>query len=147
LLPEASAEAEPGVRQPNLAPLLDTIFLVMVVVLVALIQMAPVDLLPVILVRGTTAPREGRAPQRVEVVVRPDDLPRVDGRAVTVDEVAGVIERIRSQRPVDAVDLLADARVDYGRVADLLARLRRPGSPPVRLGVHRRGAAGRQDVE
>lgn len=124
-----------GGQQPNLAPLLDAIFLIIAVLLVALIQMTAVEGLPAWTLGGNDRPTTQEPTQRVEVVISGEGLPMVDGAPTAVENLAAAIDRIESAGTVDAVYLLANTEVSYGTVVEALMRLQRPGHPPVYLGV------------
>jgi len=125
----------PEMHKADLAPLLDTIFLVIAVLLVALLHMTPVEGIPANRrADGRAAPRHERQ-RRVEVVLPAEGRPRVEGRSVDAGQVLAALEDIESQRQIDAVYLLAHTEVRYGAVAELLTRLQRPDHPPVFLGV------------
>lgn len=134
LLIDAGGESSACV-QPNLAPMLDTVFLIIAVLLVAMIQMTAVKGLPTWTVGKNERAAERGQTQRVEVVLPRNGLPRVDGTPTAIENLASALDRAEARRAVDVVYLLAHTDVSYGRVVDALMRLQRPGHPPVHLGV------------
>lgn len=127
---EDSADA-----QANLAPLLDTIFLIIAVLLVALMNMTAVEGLPIRTLGRNDSVVSTEQTQRVEVVLSLEGSTSVDGMNTAAGDLVATLQEIQTQRHIDVVYLLAHSNVDYGRVADVLMRLQRPDNPPVFLGV------------
>lgn len=123
--------------EPNLAPMLDTIFLIMAVVLAVLVRMSPVEGLPIVGGKQGEHADSYELSQRVEVSLAADGLAQVNGEPVRPDQLVAAVNQVEQQMPVKAVYLLANADVPYGEVARTLALLQRPRHPPVFLGITR----------
>ncbi|MHC5109546.1 MAG: ExbD/TolR family protein [Planctomycetota bacterium] len=121
---------------PNLAPLLDTIFLVTSVLLVIFVELVPVSGLPISLASQNGAQEEHARTRRVEVYIGAGGSDcRVNGRPVPLTQMPRVVADVSRRQPTDAVYLLAQRDVSYGTVVEVLSSLRRDDLPPVMLGT------------
>ena len=110
---------------PNLTPVLDTIFLVLAVLLVVFVKLTPVEGLPAVLGPNGKPTGSYERSQRVEVMLLADGRLEVNGQDVPIDALTAAIDAQARRRAIDAVYVLAHIDVPYGAVAEVLAYLYR----------------------
>lgn len=125
---------------PNLAPMLDTIFLVMCVLLVVFVKLTPVEGLPISFNSSMGSMESHARTQRVEVVMTANGDCEVNGRPHACASIPEVLAPMWENNPVEAIYLLAHRDAAYGKVAELLGQLQQQAERPVYLGTARKAA-------
>ena len=125
----------------DLTPLLDTVFLLIVILMCTLIHMRVVDVIQVsrpVVTTGSSVPNERRV---LQVAVSEDGEVAVEGERVALE---GLASHLASRRAAsDACLISADREARHGRVTQVVVAARQAlGDKPLYFEVEHRPAAG-----
>lgn len=109
----------------EMLPLIDIIFLVLVVFIFAMLSMAVHRSLPVELPRSSTVTIDPQA--LLTITVRADHKIFVNKEPVSLDELSSLIREKAQIREDPGVALVADQNVSYQQLFEVLDRIRQSG--------------------
>jgi biopolymer transport protein ExbD len=115
----------------EMLPLIDIIFLVLVVFIFAMLSMAVHRSLPVELPRSSTVTIDPQV--RLTITVRADHKIFVNKEPVSLDELSSLIREKAQMEENPGVALVVDQNVSYRQLFDVLDRIRQSGVAQISL--------------
>lgn len=116
----------------NLTSMIDVLFIVLMFLLLTT-TFREFTFIPVQLPVSETAERDAReSRERIEILIEESGTLFLGERPITLDELDAVLRAVRD-KPQAEVVLTADARLDHGRVVEVMDHVRRAGI--YRLGI------------
>jgi biopolymer transport protein ExbD len=115
----------------EILPLIDIIFLVLVVFIFAMLSMAVHRSLPVELPRSSTVTIDPQV--RLTITVRADHKIFVNKEPVSLDELSSLIREKAQMEENPGVALVVDQNVSYRQLFDVLDRIRQSGVAQISL--------------
>ena len=106
----------------ELLPMIDVVFLLLVFFIYAMLSMVVHRGVPVELPMGSTTQLDKR--QYVSIALGADNAIHVEREAVTIEQVADTVARLRAERDDAPVFIAGDEHADLGLALQVLDRLR-----------------------
>ncbi|HED31901.1 MAG TPA: biopolymer transporter ExbD [Prosthecochloris aestuarii] len=118
-----------GNRIPDLTPMIDVIFLLLIFFMLTSIYSKPV--IPLDLPDGASAVKEER--EGIDVGIDPDGRIFVNGDPVLIDEFEIYVARLLADEPGQPVRLMSDASNRFGLVISVMDKLRLQGAANISI--------------
>ena len=111
----------------EMLPLIDIVFLLLVVFIYTMLSMAVHKGLPVTLPSSDQVRRQEEKPLVLSITVRADSTIFLDKQPVALDDLAGVLQNQAGQDPQAGVLLFADRSLPYQALFKVLDRIKQAG--------------------
>ena len=108
---------------PDLTPMLDTIFLIILLLLATLMKSSIVRGFPVNLPAVSEKTDIHKESNAIEISMKADGLVMIGDKVVSDQQIPAAIQSELDEKPQAKILLRSDASVEYGKVAQLLCRL------------------------